>query len=171
MDIDYKYWLEALRSFVRPVGDTKQIDLARALNVSAQHVNDIVKCRETKEGFKRASPELQSQMADYFNLTWRQMIDVGERLLSGEAEPFEGFNDVMKLPPEHRAWKIVDIAATKCGVLSVAHAVGDKQFNEKPLPMIERYLRGELTEKGLYVEAMDRYSRIARKIDEMEREE
>ncbi|SCY01768.1 helix-turn-helix transcriptional regulator [Desulfoluna spongiiphila] len=151
----YDKWLQIFIELLNKEGRGSQARIARVTGKSTKHINDIVK------GRRRASLDLQEEIAKIFGLTYEKMLNLGAP--QEPNEPFPKYNEVMMLPLEERAWAIARIAAEKHNITGFMSFHGGRDSNEKP-ELIAKFLKGELTEEGFYNEACSFFEEMEKNI-------
>ena len=114
-----------------------QIELARRLGVSKQHINNILK------GRRIGTDELREKIADFFGLSVEELLLMGAKLLQREhveGEPFPHYQEIMSLPRARRFDAIVQVAKEQVGCSFVAF----------PDSVKRDYEAGRLSEEEVY---------------------
>lgn len=140
----YDKWLNSFKKVLKAQGYGAQSRLAEKVGKTVKHISDI------KVERKRASLELQEEIAKALGYTYQELIALDDPVM--EKEPFQKYGEVMKLPLEERGWAIARIAAEKYGITGFMSFSGGRDAKEKP-ELIQRFLNGELNEEGFYKEA------------------
>ncbi len=148
----YEKWLFCFIELLKKEGRGSQARIARLTKKTTKHVNDIVK------GRRRASLNLQEQIAHIFGLSYADMLQVDTA--KHEMEPFPKYMDIMSLPLEDRAWAIIQLAAEKHGVIGLLSLEDARKKNAKPL-LIKEFLNGQLNEEGFYNKSCDFFEGVA----------
>lgn len=148
-------WLQTFLELLKKEGRGSQARISRVTGMSTKHINDIVK------GRRRASLDLQEEIARTFGLSYEEMLRLGgtEEL----KELFPRYSEVMKLPLQERAWAIARIAAEKHNITGFMSFHGGRDTTEKP-ELIAKFLKGELTEEGFYNEACSFFAEMENNI-------
>jgi len=151
----YDKWLNSFKKLIATQGRGAQSRLAEKVGKTVKHISDI------KVERKRASLELQEEIAKALGYTYQELIALNDPVI--EKEPFSQYNEVMRLPLEERAWAIARVAAETYGITGFMSFAGGRDAKEKP-ELIERFLKGEFNEEGFYKEACSFFKAMEEKI-------
>jgi len=139
-------FITALEKLLKERGIT-QAELARRLGISKQHLHNIIK------GRRSGSDEMRERIANFFGLTFEQMLSIGAQIAAEhkEDEPFPHYREIILLPRDKRFDAIVEIAKEQTGCPFV---VFDPALREK-------YEQRELSEQEVY-EAIKKHMETVR---------
>ena len=142
-------FIAALERLLKERG-VKQTELARKLEISKQHLHNILK------GRRCGSDEVREKIARFFGLTFEEMLSLGAETIMEEKkqhqpQPFLRYYEIIALPKEKRFDAIVEVAQQQTACPFV---VFDPALREK-------YARGEISEQEVY-EAVKRHMETIR---------
>ncbi len=140
----YEKWLSAFKTILESQGWGAQSRIAEKVGKTVKHISDI------KVERKRASLELQENIAIALGYTFQEMVALHDPII--KSEPFPQYNDIMRLPIAPRGWEILRIAAEQYHVAEFLSFSDKNHGNEDP-EIIDRFLKGEFNEEDFYKEA------------------
>ncbi len=155
-------FLAAFRALVDSAGWGAQARLARALDKTPRHINDIYK------GRTGASLQLQEKIADFFGLSYEEMLRKGRELLegidTGKTFPYAGKVEHLSANSEARAALIYELTAADHGLTGL-HWFTETAIKHARPPGVDAYLNKEIDDAGLYEEAEKEIQRMVTSIE------
>lgn len=157
----HDYFLAAFRKLIDEAGRGAQKSLSLQTGKSTVHINDVLR------GRKKASQEMQEEIASSFGLNFEEMLAMGRALLEEDEQAFFPYTRQIEHLPQNspaRAAAIYRLTAEEFEITGL-HWFTEPAIKHANPPGVDDYLNGKIDDLGLYEEAKKEIQRMVALIE------